>query len=131
MRETRNFGFAQIPIGDVVHDVKAWLARKADARQVTPGIDDGAAPRQILAERSALFILLKNLVDNAIDVSPDAAVVVIRCAADRPACDRPRARHPLGAARCKWRARRPGSPPGGLRCLRGYGKRYRKRLIFH
>ncbi|GLZ16804.1 sensor histidine kinase [Burkholderia plantarii] len=82
MRETRNFRFAQIPIGDVVHDVKAWLARKADARQVTPGIDDGAAPRQILADRSALFILLKNLVDNAIDVSPDAAEVVIRCAAD-------------------------------------------------
>ncbi|MBI0329695.1 sensor histidine kinase [Burkholderia plantarii] len=82
VRETQNFSFAPTRIGDVVHDVKAYLARKADARQVALGIDDLDAPRHVLADRSALFILLKNLVENAVNVSPDASVVLIRCTAD-------------------------------------------------
>ncbi len=82
VRESCNFSFARVNAGDVIHDVQAYLARKADARGITLGVDDGAAGLWLHADRSALFILLKNLVENAIHVSPDRAIVLIRCGED-------------------------------------------------
>ncbi|WP_414440614.1 sensor histidine kinase [Burkholderia sp. 22PA0106] len=82
VRESQNFSFEPVNIGDVFHDVQAYLTRKADAKRVTLRIDEHGAGVSIRADRSALFILLKNLVENAINVSPDGAIVLIRCADD-------------------------------------------------
>nr|WP_249176307.1 ATP-binding protein [Burkholderia cenocepacia] len=53
------------------------LAGKADAKQVTLHIEarDSASP--IRADGGALFILLKNLLENAINASPSGGVVVL------------------------------------------------------
>ncbi|WP_414448737.1 sensor histidine kinase [Burkholderia sp. 22PA0099] len=82
VRESQNFSFEPVNIGDVFHDVQAYLTRKADAKRVTLGIDEHGAGASIRADRSALFILLKNLVENAINVSSDGAIVLIRCTDD-------------------------------------------------
>lgn len=82
VRESQNFSFEPVNAGDVIQDVQAYLARKADARRITLGIDEHGAGAPIRADRSALFILLKNLAENAINVSPDGAIVLIRHADD-------------------------------------------------
>jgi signal transduction histidine kinase len=60
---------------DVARDVLAYLGRKADTKQVKLELDSSGAPASVWADRSALFILLKNIVENAINVSPPNSVV--------------------------------------------------------
>lgn len=78
VREAGNFSFERVNASDVIHDVKAYLARKADDKQITLGLDEATAEMWLQADRSALFILLKNLVENAINVSPNGSIVLIR-----------------------------------------------------
>jgi signal transduction histidine kinase len=54
-----------------IHVATDKRARRADAKQVKLQME-GSKPPLIWADRSALFILLKNLVKNAINVSPIA-----------------------------------------------------------
>lgn len=68
--ESQNFSFDAVNIVDVAQDVIAYLERKADRKTVRLGLDAPAALPSIHADRSALFILLKNIVENAINVSP-------------------------------------------------------------
>lgn len=79
--EAQNFSFADIAHTDVAQDVLAYLARKAETMHVglhLEHLDGSHASASIWADRSALFILLKNLVENAINVSPpDGSVRVI------------------------------------------------------
>ncbi|MGV2292472.1 HAMP domain-containing sensor histidine kinase [Trinickia sp. YCB016] len=73
--ESQNFTFGQVSITDVAQDVVAYLARKADAKAVKLELEEHKAPPAIWADRSALFIMLKNIVENAINVSPPKGVV--------------------------------------------------------
>lgn len=73
--ESQNFSFGEVSSVDVAHDVVVYLARKADAKQVKLNIKERTAPPPIWADRSALFILLKNIVENAINASPADGVV--------------------------------------------------------
>jgi len=75
--EAQNFSFGDVNGADVARDVVSLLAGKADAKQVTLHIEarDSASP--IRADGGALFILLKNLLENAINASPSGGVVVL------------------------------------------------------
>jgi signal transduction histidine kinase len=75
--ESQNFSFGEVNIVDVVQDVVAYLARKADRKEVTLRLETTVAPSSIWADRSALFILLKNIVENAINASPAHGTVVL------------------------------------------------------
>jgi signal transduction histidine kinase len=75
--EAQNFDFAEVnPVG-VAHDVLEYLTRKADARQVRLSIEDRHAAPKVRADKGALFILLKNIVENAINVSPADGIVIL------------------------------------------------------
>ncbi|MFL9984340.1 ATP-binding protein [Paraburkholderia sediminicola] len=75
--ESQNFSFGEVNIVDVVQDVVAYLARKADRKEVALRLETTAASPSIWADRSALFILLKNIVENAINASPAHGAVVL------------------------------------------------------
>ncbi len=75
--EAQNFSFDQVSGVDVAHEVVAYLARKADTKQVKLHVEASDAQPPIWADRSALFILLKNIVENAINVSSTSSVVVL------------------------------------------------------
>ncbi|CAE6761211.1 sensor histidine kinase [Paraburkholderia haematera] len=75
--ESQNFSFGEVNIVDVAQDVVAYLARKAERKEVTLRLETAVAPSSIWADRSALFILLKNIVENAINASPAHSAVVL------------------------------------------------------
>ncbi|AXL48978.1 two-component sensor histidine kinase [Paraburkholderia caffeinilytica] len=75
--ESQNFSFGEVNIVEVVQDVVAYLARKADRKKVTLRLETSVAPPSIWADRSALFILLKNIVENAINASPAHGAIVL------------------------------------------------------
>ncbi|WP_322789500.1 sensor histidine kinase [Paraburkholderia sediminicola] len=75
--ESQNFSFGEVNIVDVVQDVVAYLARKADRKEVKLRLETVVASPSIWADRSALFILLKNIVENAINASPAHSSVVL------------------------------------------------------
>jgi signal transduction histidine kinase len=78
VRELQNFSFGDVNIVEVSRDVLAYLGRKADTKHIKLELETTGAPVSIWADRSALFILLKNVVENAINVSPpDSAVWLI------------------------------------------------------
>lgn len=73
--ESQNYTFAEVNCVEVAQDVVSYLERKADKKQVKLRLDATVAPSPIWADRSALFILLKNIAENAINVSPPNSVV--------------------------------------------------------
>ncbi|WP_367648875.1 sensor histidine kinase [Burkholderia contaminans] len=75
--EAQNFSFDDVNSAEVARDAVGLLAGKADAKQVKLHIEarDSASP--IRADGGALFILLKNILENAINASPAAGVVVL------------------------------------------------------
>lgn len=73
--EVQNFDFGEVCTIDVVEDVVAYLARKADAKKVTLRIEAHGEPPPIWADKGALFILLKNIVENAINASQANSIV--------------------------------------------------------
>lgn len=75
--ESQNFSFGEVNIVDVVQDVMVYLARKADRKEVKLRLETAGASPSIWADRSALFILLKNIVENAINASPAHSAVVL------------------------------------------------------
>ncbi|OTP66587.1 sensor histidine kinase [Caballeronia sordidicola] len=75
--ETQNFKVQEVDCVAVVEDAVRYLFRKAQAKHVTLKVETLAAPSPIIADPSALFILLKNLIENAINVTPvDGSVLV-------------------------------------------------------
>ncbi|WP_144157442.1 sensor histidine kinase [Paraburkholderia sp. BCC1885] len=76
--EAQNFTFGEISSAEVARDVLAYLGRKADAKRVRLELDTHEAPASVWADRSALFILLKNIVENALNVStPNSSVWLV------------------------------------------------------
>ena len=62
---------------EVAQEVLDHLAFKAHRSDVTLQLDEPAGQIQIEADKGALFVLLKNLVENAIDFSPAGSVVKV------------------------------------------------------
>ena len=75
--ESQNFEFGEVDKVDVVEDVVDYLARKADKKQVKLHVDAPVIPATMRADRSALFILLKNIVENAINATPTHGSVIV------------------------------------------------------
>jgi signal transduction histidine kinase len=75
--EAQNFSFDEVNSVDVAQEVVAYLDRKAAARQVKLHIEAEETQPPIRADESALFVLLKNIVENAINVSPVSGVVLL------------------------------------------------------
>ncbi|WP_338640209.1 sensor histidine kinase [Burkholderia pyrrocinia] len=73
--ESQNYTFETVNCAEVAQDVVSYLERKADQKHVEIRLDVVIAPPSIWADRSALFILLKNIVENAINVSPPNSAV--------------------------------------------------------
>ncbi|KML55644.1 ATPase [Burkholderia cepacia] len=73
--ESQNYTFEAVNCAEVMQDVVSYLERKADKKGVEIRLDVAVAPASIWADRGALFILLKNIVENAINISPPDSVV--------------------------------------------------------
>lgn len=77
----QNYEFSQVDLEHVVRDVAAQLARSAAVRGVMIETCLLAPGKQIKADEGGLFILLKNLLENALAFAPTGSVVVIMVSA--------------------------------------------------
>ncbi|OXJ29108.1 two-component sensor histidine kinase [Burkholderia sp. HI2714] len=75
--EAQNFSFDDVNSVEIARDAVGLLAGKADAKQVKLHIEARDSVSPIRADGGALFILLKNILENAINASPTAGVVVL------------------------------------------------------
>jgi len=75
--EAQNYSFEAIDPGAVASDVVGQLDRLADGRRVYLDLRVLPGSAAVQADRGALFILIKNLVENAILHSPPDAMVAI------------------------------------------------------
>jgi signal transduction histidine kinase len=75
--EARNFQMAELDLGAVAAEATTFLQRLAQRADVHLDlrVADALAPRR--ADRGAVFVLLKNLIENAIQHSPGGAVVTV------------------------------------------------------
>jgi two-component system sensor histidine kinase QseC len=75
--EPQNYSFESTDAGAVAGDVLGQLGRLADGRRVCLDLRVLPGSAAVRADRGALFILIKNLVENAILHSPPDAVVAV------------------------------------------------------
>jgi signal transduction histidine kinase len=75
--ESQNYVLEPISLASVASDVTGYLARLADRRQVSLNLVADADAAPVNADRSALFVLVKNLVENAIQHSPAGGTVTM------------------------------------------------------
>lgn len=68
--EVRSYRFTAVDVQEVAKEAANYLQRMADAAAVKLVTPDGASGAQWLADRGALFTLLKNLLENAIEHAP-------------------------------------------------------------
>jgi two-component system sensor histidine kinase QseC len=81
--ETQNYSFEAVDAAVVTEDVVDYLRRLAELREVY--VDVRCTPRipPLRSDRGALFMLLKNLLENAIQHSPVGGVVGVTVDGDR------------------------------------------------
>jgi two-component system sensor histidine kinase QseC len=75
--ETQNYVFEALDVAAVIEDVVDYLRRLAQLREVYVDIHCAPSIPTLQADRGALFMLLKNLVENAIQHSPVSGVVAV------------------------------------------------------
>jgi two-component system, OmpR family, sensor histidine kinase QseC len=75
--EPQNYSFEPLDAGAVASDVLGQLGRLADGRRVCLDLRMQPGGAAVQADRGALFVLVKNLVENAILHSPPDAVVAV------------------------------------------------------
>jgi two-component system, OmpR family, sensor histidine kinase QseC len=75
--ETQNYVFEALDAAAVAEDVVDYLRRLAQLREVYVDIHCTPSIPTLQADRGALFMLLKNLVENAIQHSPVSGVVTV------------------------------------------------------
>jgi signal transduction histidine kinase len=82
--EPRNYVFEPVDVQSVAGEVTGYLGRLAERRSVRLELDLAApaGPLQLQADRSALFILLKNLIENALQHTPAGAAVRVKADTD-------------------------------------------------
>lgn len=66
-----------IDAGAVVEDALRTLERMTASRGVTVNVDDGGMPTIIQADGGGLFILVRNLLENAVHHSPSGATITV------------------------------------------------------
>lgn len=86
--ETQNYVFEPVDLAALAEDVSDYLRRLAERHQVYVDIRRDPQTLPVSADRGALFMLLKNLVENAIQHSPPSGAVTVRVTADHlSVCD--------------------------------------------
>jgi two-component system sensor histidine kinase QseC len=80
--ETQNYVFESVDVAAVAEDVADYLRRLAERRQVYVDIRGSPGIPVLQADRGALFMLVKNLVENAIQHSPAGGIVVVTVESD-------------------------------------------------
>jgi two-component system, OmpR family, sensor histidine kinase QseC len=75
--ETQNYVFESVDVAAVTEDVVDYLRRLAEVREVLVDIRCAPGTPALRADRGALFMLLKNLLENAIQHSPVGGVVAV------------------------------------------------------
>lgn len=80
--EVQSYRFAAVDVREVAKDAASYLQRMADAAGVRLVTPDRASEAQWRADRGALFTLLKNLLENAIEHAPRGTEVRVEVAAD-------------------------------------------------
>ncbi len=75
--EAQNYRPTTLDLHDLVQESAGYLQRMADAAQVRFELPARTSPALWLADRGALFTLLKNLLENAIQHAPAGSVVSV------------------------------------------------------
>jgi len=75
--EAQNYGFAPVDVLDVTHEATSYLGRMAEGAGVRLEVAGGPEAPNWQADRGALFTLLKNLLENAIQHAPAGTVVSV------------------------------------------------------
>jgi two-component system, OmpR family, sensor histidine kinase QseC len=75
--ETQNYVFEVVELAAVAEDVVEYLRRLAELREVYVDIRCPPGIPALQADRGALFMLLKNIVENAIQHSPIGGIVAV------------------------------------------------------
>jgi signal transduction histidine kinase len=79
--EGQNYNFTAVDVQDVANEAARYLQRMADAAGVNLATPSSAAGVQWRADRGALFTLLKNLLENAIEHAPRGTEVRVEVSA--------------------------------------------------
>lgn len=77
VREVQNYHFESVDILDVVQEVSGYLQRMAQGSGVWVDLQPNASRPSWLADRGALFTLIKNLLENAIQHAPRGSGVYV------------------------------------------------------
>jgi two-component system, OmpR family, sensor histidine kinase QseC len=80
--EVHNYSFTQVRVQEVTHEVIAFLQRMAEAARVQLTVSYEHADVSWKADRGALFTLLKNLLENAIQHAPAHTFVSVQLQQD-------------------------------------------------
>jgi signal transduction histidine kinase len=79
--ERQNYSFAAVDVQEVAKEAADYLQRMADAADVQLVTPDKTSGPQWLADRGALFTLLKNMLENAIQHAPRGTEVRVEVGA--------------------------------------------------
>lgn len=71
LSEIQNYQFEQVAPVVVIEDVVSYLERPAATKQILFDVCAQSCPDAVSADRSALFVLLKNLLENALHHAPE------------------------------------------------------------
>ncbi|GAB3049847.1 sensor histidine kinase [Stenotrophomonas tumulicola] len=77
--EGHNYGFAQAELAPVLLEALEYLQRAAQRRGVRLEHAIQAPPRRLQMDAGAVFVLAKNLIENAINHAPPGSVVLLSC----------------------------------------------------
>jgi len=84
--EPQNYHATQLDVANIAEDARHYLVERAHSVQVDIVIDGaallGADKHKVWGDEAALFMLLKNLMENAIKASPPLSVVTVEVATD-------------------------------------------------
>jgi signal transduction histidine kinase len=75
--EAQNYNFTSVDVLDVAREAVSYLQRMADTMRVRLILSDHSAGTRWDADRGALFTLLKNLMENAIQHAPPGTAVQV------------------------------------------------------
>ncbi|WP_321804138.1 sensor histidine kinase [Burkholderia sp. BCC1993] len=80
--EEQNFSFRDVKVSSAVQDVTDYLGRKANSMHVKLEVSEFSPAKHVIADEGAFFVLLKNLIENAINVSPPSSTVHVLVVSD-------------------------------------------------
>lgn len=75
--EVNNYSFVTVRVQEVAAEAAAYLQRMADTAGVRVTVSAFASEVTWRADRGALFTLLKNLLENAIQHAPECSVIIL------------------------------------------------------